>query len=201
MPDPTETRELSIPTISEQKESLRTAMIARRDALSAVEVETASAAVQARLASFAAFETASCVLSYIEKGNELATRPIIAWALRDGKRVMVPLTLNPREVVWSAIDSLDHLQPGRFGVDEPVPEDRRIAAPPVNAVVLVPGLAFTETGHRLGFGGGYYDRFLETHDGASIGLAYDWQVVDFLPVASHDVPVGFIATPFAIFAS
>ena len=95
---------------------------------------------------------------------------------------------------WSELHALDELTPSPFGILEPQPEHRRIITPPTDALVIVPGIAFTPQGHRIGYGRGYYDRFLAIHHGPTIGLAYDIQIIAPWQTAGHDIPVDFVIT-------
>jgi 5-formyltetrahydrofolate cyclo-ligase len=99
---------------------------------------------------------------------------------------------GPDGMQFYEIDSLKELQPGKFGLLEPVRTGRLI----VPDLLIVPGLAFTKTGHRLGRGGGHFDRFLATLDPSitRIGICFDFQILDELPLESHDQPVNFIVT-------
>ena len=86
------------------------------------------------------------------------------------------------------------LRPGRFGILAPDTAQCPLVDSARGAVVLVPGLAFARDGHRLGHGGGYFDRFLSRFDGTSIGLVYDFQVLDGLPIDPHDERVHWIVS-------
>jgi 5-formyltetrahydrofolate cyclo-ligase len=99
---------------------------------------------------------------------------------------------GPEGMRFYEISSLNELQPGRFGLLEPLASDRSI----VPNLLIVPGLAFTKTGHRLGRGGGHYDRFLATLDRSitRIGVCFDFQIVDDLPIESHDMQVDTLVT-------
>ena len=96
---------------------------------------------------------------------------------------------------------MDELTPNAYGVPEPKPEYVRMVSPSPHAVVLVPGLAYTALGDRIGFGGGYYDRFLAFHPGPKIGLAFDFQVLAACPRELHDIPMDLVVTESQIFRS
>ncbi len=176
------------------KAALRKTMRARRNALSALEAATASAAIHRILERSEVFAGARVLLSYVEKGNEIQTRPLIERALRGGREIFVPIVDEDNRMQWSRLCAMSDLAAGRFGVQEPR-LDRREISVPHDGVVLVPGLAFTRDGDRLGYGGGHFDRFLSEWRGVSIGLAYDWQVVEELPTEHHDARVAFVVTP------
>lgn len=182
------------------KAELRAQMRARRAAMSRNEVGALSAAIHARLEPWHVYAASTTLCTYIEKGNEVATRPLIQRAFDRNVDVLVPVLAGaPRapgiRMRWSRITGLEHLTPGPFGVDEPPNELLDLVEPPSNGVVLVPGLAFTPAGARLGRGGGHFDRFLASFPGVAIGLAYDFQIFEIIPQEKHDVPVQHIVTP------
>lgn len=184
----------------DEKETIRNQLIGERDALSPEQVAADSAKVHERLEAIPLYRETPAILSYVEKGNEVRTRPIIARALERQQAVVIPLVSRENqesapELQWSRLYSLEDLAPGPFGVPEPRHDRREPVIPPIHAVVLVPGVAFARNGHRLGYGAGYFDRFLVNHPGPSIGLAYDFQVLDRLPAEPRDVPVDVIVTP------
>jgi 5-formyltetrahydrofolate cyclo-ligase len=92
------------------------------------------------------------------------------------------------------IHGRNELQPGRFGLLQPDPAKAVPIESGDNAVCLVPGIAFTQTGARIGYGGGYYDRFLAHFSGISIGLAFELQLAPSLPQDSNDKNVNFLVT-------
>jgi 5-formyltetrahydrofolate cyclo-ligase len=116
---------------------------------------------------------------------------LIRALLARGTRVYVP-KIERRVMGWVPIASLEELRTGHFGVPEP--EASPEGDPPSAAPVVVPGLAFTPAGYRLGYGGGYFDRFLAVHRGPSVGVAFECQVTAQLPVEPHDVPVKYLVT-------
>jgi 5-formyltetrahydrofolate cyclo-ligase len=185
------------------KAELRAIMRARRAAMTPAEVAEQSAQIHARLDAWPVYTDAPAIATYIEKGNEVQTRPLIQRALTQNREVYAPvLTGAPQPTAahmhWSRLTSLAHLAPGPFGVPQPAEQHRHLTDPPYDSIVLVPGLAFTPQGHRLGYGGGHFDRFLATFTGTPIALAYNFQLLDTLPTEPHDIPVHHIVTPTAI---
>lgn len=130
---------------------------------------------------------------------EIPTLPIIEQAWREGKEVAVP-KCHPenRTMEFKKITSFEQLESVYSGLLEPVAETETIGSAQMD-LLLVPGLAFTKAGYRLGFGGGYYDRFLASYKGITLALAYECQVVDELPIEMHDLPVQKIVTTNKIF--
>ncbi|MGI6168616.1 MAG: 5-formyltetrahydrofolate cyclo-ligase [Christensenellales bacterium] len=138
------------------------------------------------------YRAARCLFVYVSCGNEVGTHALIRRAREDGKKVGVPLCLDKGEMVCCGIASLSALCPGRRGILEPVDRTGEIQPEEIDLAV-VPGVAFDETGSRLGQGGGYYDRFLPTiRHACRIGLCYEWQVLKKLPTEKHDEKMDYI---------
>lgn len=129
---------------------------------------------------------------FVSFNNEVDTHEIIKSALKN-KTVVVPKVVH-HEIEPSLIIDFDNLVPsGRFNIPEPI-EIMKIANKNIN-MVLVPGIAFDKEGYRLGYGFGFYDKFLKKVPKAiKIGLAFDFQVVGNVPRESHDVPVDLVVT-------
>ncbi len=112
-----------------------------------------------------------------------------AW-LAAGKTVLYPRVVGPGKMVLIEVKSRAELSEGKFGIMEP-------DGPPYSGqvdVVLVPGLAFDLAGHRLGFGAGFYDRFVEANPTRTLGIAFDWQMTRVLPSEPHDQPMDAVLT-------
>ena len=124
------------------------------------------------------FARARVVLTYLGYGKEVATRGIISRAWELGKTVALPRCADePRKLSWHVVESLDGLQKSAFGMEEP-PFLRETLIDPhsldgATSVAIVPGLCFDGLGYRLGYGGGYYDEFLSSYTGVSVGLCLD----------------------------
>ena len=177
------------------KTELRKKYLEARRALSPQDAADRSAAVIERLESLAAFKRARAVLSYVSsKDNEVDTHSLIGRMLNKGRTVLVPIAQPDRAMEWSKLETLDELAPGRFGILEPRMESRRLMAPPPDSIVIVPGVAFTTDGHRIGYGGGYFDRFLASYKGTSIGVAFDLQIMEPIEMLTHDIPVDLVVT-------
>ena len=92
------------------------------------------------------------------------------------------------------ISSLDELSVGTFGVREPDRNFNKRLEDFENSIIIVPGVSFSRDGHRLGYGGGYYDRFLQNYRGKSVGLCYEDMISDSIPVQEHDIAVNILIT-------
>lgn len=142
------------------------------------------------------YQKSDKILVYVSYQDELGTFPVIRGALGDGKWVYVPRCIpgTAGEICFHRImDPARDLHGGMYGIPEPDPEAELF--PGGAALCIVPGLAFTSSGHRLGYGGGYYDRFLSSFPGESVGYCFQEQIVRELPCEPWDVPLSGVVTP------
>lgn len=137
-----------------------------------------------------AYENADTLYGYLPYNQEVRTVPILERALRDGKRVAVPKVYG-EEMRFIYLEDLSTVAPGYAGIPEPIADEP--VACDQTALVLMPGLAFDREGHRIGYGGGFYDRFLasEPHH-PTVALCYDFQVFDHLETEIFDKPVDLV---------
>ncbi|MEK6854366.1 MAG: 5-formyltetrahydrofolate cyclo-ligase [Nanoarchaeota archaeon] len=177
------------------KTRIREAMAKHRDALMEKDVIGKSSAIDERLMATVEYRKARAVLFYAAKGNEARTKDMIEAALKEGKKVLLPLTdLKNKEMEIAAIDDYSKdLRKGAFGIMEP--NQKKAFDKAQIDTVIVPGLAFDGHGHRLGYGHGFYDKLLHRLNKAvKIGLAYDFQVVNTLRAEAHDQRMDLIVT-------
>ena len=173
-----------------RKAALRQKILACRDALTAEYRTSASATVLARICEMPAYRQANTVLAYFGFGTEIDTRPFLEHALSDGKTLLLPRVDRPsRSLRLYQIRDLDaDLEAGIWGIREPA-RDRCIEAAPQSVdFVLIPGVAFTCKGERLGYGGGFYDRLIPqmTKPPAKIAPAFRCQVIESIPMSATD---------------
>ena len=176
------------------KEEIRKRTLAKRNNLSKNWAINKSKLIHRRLVATKEFQKARTIMFYITKNNEVETKSTIELALRKEKTVCAPCTdrnnhrLHPAIIKNLGMD----LQKGSFGVLEP---HKKAARPKKIDLIITPGIAFDINGYRLGWGKAYYDRFLEDIGNTSkIGLAFDFQIVNELPVDSHDIPMDKVIT-------
>jgi len=183
-------------TPEELKRAIRANALAARRALKPKEAAKKSDAILQRLRSLAEFESARTILTYVSsKDNEVDTTALIRSAIETNKKVAVPVALpSTREMTWSELKSPDELEPSTFDILEPREDSIRPVQPAQTDVAIVPGIAFDTACHRIGYGGGYYDRFLATFGGKKVALAYEVQIYDSIPAEPHDLPVDIIVT-------
>lgn len=140
---------------------------------------------------------AKTILCFVSTPIEVDTHTIINKALEDGKTVAVPYCVEgTRKMCFYAIGSLEELKPRTFGVLEPVPEKCRKITDFRHSVCILPGLAFDRDGYRLGYGGGYYDRFLSHvyKEGVTVGICYSRCIRKRLVHGHFDVPCQYLVT-------
>jgi 5-formyltetrahydrofolate cyclo-ligase len=178
-----------------EKDRLREQMRTLRRQLDPARKAAASQAIVSRLEALPVFQQARVIHTYVAWRNEVDTHDLIRRLLREGRRVAVP-KVEPAtgHLQHYFIADFPELQKGAFDILEPPPAPNRLAAPFQFDLVLVPGLAFDRAGNRLGMGKGHYDRFLAEVRAPKIALAYDFQLVEKLPVEAHDQRVAIIIT-------
>ena len=150
--------------------------------------------ILANLLACKGFAEARIILTYVSTEREIDTRGLISHCLEVGKKVAVPRT-GVHTIAFYEITSLDELEQGRFGIAEPKGHCKsvQISRENARAFCVVPALACSADGFRLGYGKGYYDRFLRTFSGTTAALCYSEKVME-LPVEPHDVAVNLVIT-------
>lgn len=172
------------------KELIRKQMKRRRSQLTASELESASFDVVSALSENQLYKRADLILCYMSANNEVPTDLIIKHARKQGKAVAVPKVLGPHHMAFYDLNKYE-LRNGQFGIREPLVTEGDIPIDPSdykNACIIVPGLAFTKEGQRIGYGGGYYDAYIKRHqqEVVTCGVAYDFQLVKNLPQEMQD---------------
>lgn len=169
------------------KTELRAQIRAQKRAMTAAQIETASRDLGAQFAASALYREAKTIYGYLPYNQEVRTVPMLEQAIRDGKRVAVPKVYGD-EMKFIYLDDLTQVAKGYAGIPEPV-ADGPVAEDPT-ALVLMPGLAFDKEGNRMGYGGGFYDKFLAREpDHPTLALCYGFQMVEHLQTEEHDMPV------------
>ena len=179
--------------------ALRRQLLSRRDAMHPAERSEKSLALAKKLCAQPSVFQRSILFIYCSYRSEVETGEIIRCAIEQGKIVCVPLTVPAtRQLQAIAIrDPQADLAPGYKGIPEPAgfPSNGPVISGCIE-VAIIPGVGFDRRGHRLGYGAGYYDRFLalEAPQALRIGLAYSCQVLAELPAEPHDVPMDMLIT-------
>ena len=172
------------------KSELRRQIRQQKQAMSEAEIEAASARLCAQFIASDQYRQAKTIYGYLPYNQEVRTTPILEQAMKDGKRIAVPKVYGD-EMKFIYLADLRSVEKGYRGIPEPV-ADGPVAEEP-DALVLMPGLAFTKNGDRMGYGGGFYDKFLALEpEHPTVALCYDFQLVDKLPTAEYDIPVDLV---------
>ncbi len=148
-----------------------------------------------KLLSLDEYQRSRTILAYVSKGLEVSTHKIIEDAWGKNKRVAVPrCDVGHVRMNFYYIDSEDDLEKGYFGIYEPIESKSDMIKDFSESLCIVPGLAFDEKGYRLGFGKGYYDRFLSWFKGFTVGICYSNCVMSRLPTEKYDKSVDILVT-------
>ena len=201
----------------DEKKAFRRVMLARRDAIPSEKRIEADVLRNMRIRNWEVYKNAELLLFYVSYRSEADTLQLIREALADGRKVAAP-KVTGNDMVFYRITSVSQLVEGYKGILEPDTEqavpitgsagateepDMPVSASadiennslPVHILLFVPGCAFDEAGGRMGYGGGFYDRFMERYpDCLRVALAYEEQIVENVPREMHDKPVDIIVT-------
>ena len=159
----------------------------KKRAMTREEIESASERLTEKFLQTEFYRDCRSIYAYLSYNQEVRTDALIRRAIQDGKRVAVPKVYGETDMRFLWLDDPARIAPGAYGIPEPV-DDGPEADDPA-ALVLMPGLAFDPQGHRLGYGGGFYDRFLAAEPHPTIALCYAFQLLPQLETEAHDIPV------------
>lgn len=172
------------------KAALRREIREKKKTMSAAEIEERSARLGELFAQTDAYRQAKTVYGYMPYNQEVRTVPILERAIRDGKMVAVPKVYGDT-MQFIYLDDLTRVEKNAMGIPEPVADAP--VADDKTALVLMPGLAFDEAGHRIGYGGGFYDKFLTAEpEHPTVALCYDFQMYAHLDTEEFDIPVDMV---------
>ena len=175
------------------KKQLRSIIREKKRAMTPEEIREKSRILMEKLLKTKLYQKAQTIYGYLSYNQEVQTLPILAKALEAGKRVAVPKVYG-EEMRFLYLEDLSQVAPGYGGIPEPIADSP--VAEDTHALVLMTGLAFDREGHRIGYGGGFYDRFLAKEpEHPTVALCYEFQMVENLPVESFDVPVDLVLCP------
>ena len=168
------------------KTELRRMIREKKRAMTPAEIDEKSARLGELFRESEAYRNAKSIYGYLPYNQEVRTTPMLRQAQLDGKRVAVPKCYGDEmRFIW--LDDLSRVEKGYANIPEPI-DDGPIADDPT-ALVLMPGLAFDPQGHRIGYGGGFYDKFLAKEMHPTLALCYDFQMLDHLETEQFDIPV------------
>ena len=177
------------------KEEIRKQMIEKRNKLSEKFILKNSRIISEKLFGMDIYHKAESIYIYLDFNGEVSTREIIEDALSNDKKVALPKIIN-NEMEFYYIDNINDVYIGYFGIREPISNEVARAKEPL---IIMPGVAFDRKGHRIGYGKGFYDRYLSKCNGGAcsarkIALAFDFQVMEKIPFESYDVIQDIIIT-------
>ena len=206
----------------EEKKAIRAEVSAKKKALSMEEVERMSMELKEQFCQLEEYREAECIYAYMSYNEEVRTMPIIEQAWADGKRVAVPKTYAsgakknskgeaiPDFMEFIYIRSMDDCTKGYMGIPEPKDSicgidevgdldlSKAQIAEEKKVLLLMPGLAFDRSGNRIGYGGGFYDKYLHSHREVAftlVALCFDFQMYDTVPTKAHDEKMDLIIAP------
>ncbi len=180
-----------------EKSILRKNALHMRDSLSTDEVNEKSRVIVNQLMMTVEYKKSKFIMCYVDFRNEVSTRTLINESLKLGKRVAVPVIVtlenHKKDMIPSEISTIEELKPGTYGILEP--EKIKPVDPSELDLIVVPGVAFDMSKNRIGYGAGYYDRFLEkTPLCSKIGLAFEIQINESIFCEDHDIALDRIIT-------
>ena len=169
------------------KQSLRKIIREQKRAMTPEQIEQISEKLGELFRASELYRNAGTIYGYLPYNQEVRTVPMLQKALEDGKKVAVPKVYGDT-MRFIYLTDLSRVELGYCGIPEPI-DDGPVADDPT-ALVLMPGLAFDKDGHRIGYGGGFYDKFLAAEpDHPTLALCYEFQMVEELPTEEFDIPV------------
>ena len=169
------------------KKELRQQIRAQKRAMTEAQIEEKSRILGEKFRACPQYARAKTVYGYLPYNQEVRTVPMLRQALLDGKAVAVPKVYGD-EMKFLWLDDLNRTVSGAYSIPEPVGDEPEAADE--TALILMPGLAFDPQGHRIGYGGGFYDKFLSREPNhPTVALCYDFQVLPELETEEFDIPV------------
>ncbi|MCB2293721.1 5-formyltetrahydrofolate cyclo-ligase [Clostridium algoriphilum] len=180
------------------KDTLRKNMLQQRKSMNVQDVNTFSAQIISIIMKLPQFENSRNIMLYLSFNKEVDTYPLATWCLTHGKNVIAPYCIQTtKQIIPYKINNItSDLTKSTFGVMEP----KHNLLEKINIedidLIIVPGVVFDKACNRIGFGAGYYDRFLskKLKSTPTIGIAYDYQIIDKVPTDEYDIPLDFIIT-------
>ena len=172
------------------KKELRRSIREKKRAMTEAEIVERSEKLAQLFYASDAYQKAKTVYGYMPYNQEVRTVPMLEQALKDGKRVAVPKCYGD-EMKFIYLDDLAKVEKGYANIPEPIADGP--VADDTTALVLMPGLAFDPQGHRIGYGGGFYDKFLAAEPNhPTLALCYEFQMLPSLETEEHDIPVDYV---------
>lgn len=181
--------------MGETKKSLREKMLSELAELSDKDRMNISKQLQEQLFQTDLWKNAETIGIYLSFGTEWDTRAIVKEAYESGKNVAIPKTIpQTKEMDFYVVTDESQVKKGHFDIEEPIVEKATYIDKDKIDLLIVPGLIFSKDGYRIGFGGGYYDRFLTDFIHPTVSLVSRKQLKENIPINEYDIPVHYIIT-------
>ncbi len=180
-----------------EKNKLRYEYLKKRDKIEPFLRYTYSTMILSKIKKMKEYEDSKIVMFYLSYGSEVITDMMINEFLSDGKEVAVPVIQNPGDGIMTAvkIDKLEDCIDKVYGIRQPEFNEDDVVAGNEIDLIFVPGIAFDTNGYRIGYGKGYYDRWLKGTDVSKrVGIAFEVQLIEKIPNGKYDLPVGRVLT-------
>lgn len=180
-----------------EKNKLRYEYLKKRDKIEPFLRYTYSTMILSKIKKMKEYENSKIVMFYLSYGSEVITDMMINEFLSDGKEVAVPVIQNPGDDIMTAvkIDKLEDCIDKVYGIRQPEFNEDDVVAGNEIDLIFVPGIAFDTNGYRIGYGKGYYDRWLKGTDVSKrVGIAFEVQLIEKIPNGKYDLPVGRVLT-------
>lgn len=181
----------------ERKKAIRKQVFCFRKEVPDEEILEKSRSITKKVIELQEWKDASCIFAYMDFNKEVMTGELIETAWKQGKRVAVP-KVKGKKMTFHYITEFNQCETSNFGIAEPVeglPE-----ADTTDALIIVPGVAFDKDLHRIGYGGGYYDRFLSVHNELpTAAVAFSWQLMEEIPSEPTDIKPNYLITEHDIY--
>jgi 5-formyltetrahydrofolate cyclo-ligase len=191
--------------LHEEKMEIRRRILQLRNTLVREEIEEKSRRIRERILDLPQYARSKVVMGYMDFRNEVMTRKLLEECFHRGKRIVIPIVSDedggPRRLILAEITSLrEGLKLSPMGILEPEEGNFKVIPPEVIDLMIVPGVAFDRKKFRLGYGGGYYDRLLRQvgEQCVAVGVAFELQLLEELPVEPFDMPVDMVVTENSI---
>ena len=184
-------------TLSEQKQIMREMIKKEVEQLSTAYCKRADRGILEHIITLPEYEKAQTVFCYVGRSSEINTIPILEDILQKGKTLAVPKCIDKGIMIACKVQCLTQLQPGKFGIYEPVKECT-LVEPTVIDLGIIPCCACGKDGRRLGYGGGYYDRYLQRADFTKTALCRSMMLQENIPVGEYDVSMDIVISEQAI---
>lgn len=185
---------MPVKNIKQRKLEIRNICKKFRNNLPAEKKQQLDLILQEKFLQIEEYKNTKTLLAFVSKDIEINTETIIKQALADGKTLALPKCKEENLMDFYIVNHLSQLKEGYYGLLEPDPEKCTMLSDTTDTICLVPGLSFDREGYRIGFGKGYYDRFLLDYKGVTVGMCYAKCVQESLPKGYYDRPIDILIT-------